>query len=46
MGHITRDLLQFLERCGFDSYELRAGENPREALSSFEDFSHAYQRGY
>jgi uncharacterized protein (DUF934 family) len=46
VGHITRDLLQFLERGGFDSYELRAGENPREALSSFDDLSYAYQRGY
>ena len=46
VGHITRDLLQFLERCGFDSYELREGENPREALSSFDDLSYAYQRGY
>jgi uncharacterized protein (DUF934 family) len=46
VGHITRDLLFFMERCGFDAYELREGENPHEALRSFEDFSHAYQRGY
>jgi uncharacterized protein (DUF934 family) len=46
VGHITRDLLFFLERCGFDAFELREGENPREALGSFEDFSHAYQRSY
>ena len=46
VGHITRDLLFFLERCGFDSYELREGENPYDALASFEDFSSSYQRGF
>jgi uncharacterized protein (DUF934 family) len=43
VGHITRDLLFFLESCGFDAYELREGEDPYEALASFEDFSEAYQ---
>ena len=46
VGHITRDLLFFLESCGFDAFELRDGEDPHEALASFEDFSHSYQRGY
>ena len=46
VGHITRDLLLFLERCGFDAFELREGEDPHEALASFEDFSHSYQPGY
>src|SRR5919108_3248307 len=26
VGHITRDLLSFMESCGFDAYELREGE--------------------
>jgi uncharacterized protein (DUF934 family) len=43
VGHVTRDLLFFLERCGFDAFELREGEDPREALASFEDFSESYQ---
>jgi uncharacterized protein (DUF934 family) len=43
VGHITRDLLFFLESCGFDAYELREGEDPHAALASFEDFSDAYQ---
>jgi uncharacterized protein (DUF934 family) len=43
VGHITRDLLFFLESCGFDAFELREGENPREALAAFEDFSESYQ---
>jgi uncharacterized protein (DUF934 family) len=46
VGHITRDLLQFLERCGFDAFELREGEDPHEALKSFGDLTHSYQRGY
>lgn len=46
VGHITRDLLFFLESCGFDAFELREGENPHEALAAFEDFSRSYQRGY
>jgi uncharacterized protein (DUF934 family) len=45
-GHITRDLLFFMEHCGFDAFELREGENPYEALAAFEDFTHSYQRGY
>jgi uncharacterized protein (DUF934 family) len=43
VGHITRDLLFFLESCGFDAFELREGEDPREALAAFEDFSESYQ---
>lgn len=46
VGHITRDLLLFLERCGFDAFELREGEDPHAALASFADFSDSYQRGY
>ena len=43
VGHITRDLLFYLESCGFDAFELREGEDPREALAGFEDFSESYQ---
>jgi len=43
VGHITRDLLYFMESCGFDAFELREGENPHEALAAFEDFSESYQ---
>jgi uncharacterized protein (DUF934 family) len=46
VGHITRDLLFFLESCGFDAFELREGEDLQEALASFDYFSHSYQRGY
>ena len=43
VGHITRDLLFFLESCGFDAFELREGEDPHQALASFDDFSESYQ---
>ena len=43
VGHITRDLLFFMESCGFDAYELREGEDAHEALAAFEDFSESYQ---
>ena len=43
VGHITRDLLFYLESCGFDAFELRPGEDPQEALAGFDDFSEAYQ---
>jgi uncharacterized protein (DUF934 family) len=43
VGQITRDLLFFMESCGFDAFELRAGEDPHEALAAFEDFSESYQ---
>lgn len=43
VGQVARDNLLFLERCGFDAFLLRDGEDPREALRAFEDFTAAYQ---
>ena len=43
VGHITRDHLFFMESIGFDAFELREGEDPREALAGFDDFSESYQ---
>jgi uncharacterized protein (DUF934 family) len=43
VGQITRDHLFFMESCGFDAFELRAGEDPHEALAAFDDFSESYQ---
>ena len=42
-GDIWRDQLFFLASCGFNAFELRAGEDPREALAAFSDFSETYQ---
>ncbi len=44
VGELTRDHLRFLERVGFDAFELREGEDAHEALAAFEDFSVSYQR--
>src|SRR3954471_12722182 len=44
VGHLTRDHLLYLERCGFDAFELREGEDASEALAGFNVFSANYQR--
>lgn len=46
VGHITRDLLFFLESCGFDAFELRDGEDPAASLSWFDTFSGSYHKSY
>ena len=43
VGPLTRDHLFFLESCGFDAFELRAGEDPHAALAAFDEFSESYQ---
>jgi len=42
-GEVLRDQLHYLHRCGFDAFALRADQDPRQALSAFDDFSEAYQ---
>ena len=42
-GEVGRDLLHAMAQCGFDTFELRPGEDPQEALKAFGDFSEAYQ---
>jgi uncharacterized protein (DUF934 family) len=43
VGEVARDLLLYMESCGFDAFLLREGEDPDEALTGFGDFSDAYQ---
>lgn len=43
IGDVQRDQLQFMWLCGFDSFALRAGEDPREALVAFAEMSESYQ---
>ena len=43
IGDIFRDQLFYLASCGFDSFALRDGEDPQEALAAFGDFSESYQ---
>jgi uncharacterized protein (DUF934 family) len=43
VGDVLVDQLLLLERCGFDSFELRADQNVDAALAAFGAFSDAYQ---
>ena len=43
VGDVQRDQLSLLERCGFDAFALRAGEDIEVALTAFHDFSEQYQ---
>jgi len=43
IGHVIRDVLFGLSRCGFDSFALREGEDAQAALPAFNDFSATYQ---
>jgi uncharacterized protein (DUF934 family) len=43
IGQVARDHIYFMASCGFDSFLLREGEDPQEALAAFDDFSEAYQ---
>ena len=42
IGEVGRDLLYYMQQSGFDAFELRAGEDPFEALTAFDDFSTSY----
>lgn len=42
VGHVKRDQILFMVRCGFDSFELAAGENAEGALASLRQFTVAY----
>ncbi|GAB3107171.1 DUF934 domain-containing protein [Aestuariicella hydrocarbonica] len=43
IGHIIRDQLFFLKRCGFNSFELGEGVDLDAAMASLNDFSETYQ---
>lgn len=43
VGEVGRDNLYYMAQCGFDAFELRAGEDPYEALTAFDDFTTSYQ---
>ncbi|TLY77187.1 MAG: DUF934 domain-containing protein, partial [Gammaproteobacteria bacterium] len=40
---VKQDKIFLLARCGFDSFELAAGENPVEALGALRRYDVAYQ---
>ena len=43
VGWVLRDQLYYLERCGFDAFELQAGKPLESALQAFGEFSVTYQ---
>ncbi len=43
IGDVLRDQLFFMQRCGFDSFAIRADCNPEAALAGLADYSTAYQ---
>jgi len=46
IGHVIRDQLFFLQRCGFNSFALGDSVNLEIALESFNDFTETYQAAY
>ena len=43
VGDVLRDQLLFMHRTGFDSFELREGKDPKDALGAFAEQSAFYQ---
>jgi len=43
VGWVLRDQLYYLERCGFDAFELAPGKPLESALQAFAEFSVKYQ---
>lgn len=43
IGDVLRDQLYFMQRCGFDSFELRPDRDPEDAIAAFREFSVRYQ---
>lgn len=43
IGDILRDQMFYLSRVGFDAFELRADQDPEQALRALHDFSETYQ---
>jgi uncharacterized protein (DUF934 family) len=43
VGDVSRDRLAFMERCGFNAFELRTRSALRDALDAFGEISDVYQ---
>jgi uncharacterized protein (DUF934 family) len=43
VGWVLRDNLYYMERCGFDAFELKPGKPLESALQAFGEFSTTYQ---
>ncbi len=45
VGWVLRDQLYYMERCGFNAFELKPGKPLESALEAFTEFSGTYQAG-
>lgn len=43
IGDVLRDQLNFMRRCGFDAFAVRADKNIEDALKGFSEFTVTYQ---
>jgi uncharacterized protein (DUF934 family) len=43
VGNVLRDQLYYMERCGFDTYEIQPGKSIEDALAVFGEMSVTYQ---
>lgn len=43
VGDVLHDQLMFMERCGFDAFELKAGKDIEKALGAFDQIEARYQ---
>ncbi|MCR9279124.1 MAG: DUF934 domain-containing protein [Pseudomonadaceae bacterium] len=43
VGDVHQDILHYMRRCGFDSYELPDGRDPEQALKLLSPYSVQYQ---
>ncbi|RDU94611.1 DUF934 domain-containing protein [Trinickia dinghuensis] len=46
IGDVLRDQLNFMFRCGFDAYAVRADKDIHDALRAFEEFTVKYQGSF
>ncbi len=43
VGDVQRDQLNYMKRCGFDSFVMAEGQNIEASLKAFDEFSNYYQ---
>ena len=43
VGDVLRDQLNYMKRCGFDSFVMREDQDIQDALRAFDEFSEHYQ---
>lgn len=46
VGDVMIDTMHYLARCGFDSFLVKPGHNPQQALAALATFTHDYQKSY